>query len=632
MSAIFGETLTFTQHQGGDVQLVTFGDDKYARYETLDGYTVVYDPEHDGYCYAKPVGEGPLRRFGSTGVRLSDRPPEGLRRHLKEGPEYRRNVVGDRFAKMVPPEERGGMPSDVGFTFGANRGLLPGDRVSEGNVAGLTLLVTFPGTDSDVTPGDVIAMLNSPDYHANGNRCSVNEFFKTMSTGRLDFTNEVVGPYRLPRSKLAYANTEGLLVPDAIQAAVDDGVDFGRFDSQGRGIVDSLNIMYAGRTEYVGDLWPHNWVHRRVLDGTRTELYTVTAMGRNAADLSIGTYCHESGHLLCRWPDLYDYGTIEREGDDFTSAGLGNYCVMAAGDHLGRGRTPSAVCAYLRRLVDWCGEEVDLAAEGDFAIEQGAYDKVYVYDNPQRSNVEYFIIENRSRRGFDSALSASGLAVYHCDIKGSNEFQQGTLLKHYQCALVQADGHLDLETNRNQGDGSDLYGPGPGTALSHSSRPASLWWDGSESGLTLSEIGEPGPVITFHAGAHDDAAQALITGESSPDAPIPQEDPGGLTDAITLQGAGTVRELKVVIDIEHPHIGDLRVVLLSPTGRRAVLHNRTGGATKNLRLSLDSQPPSLLAALVGTGAAGPWALHITDAAQPAAGTLHHWDLRVRTGS
>ena len=101
MSAIFGETLTFTQHKGGDVQLVTFGDDKYARYETLDGYTVVYDPEYDGYCYAKPVGEGPRRRFGSTGVRLSDRPPEGLRRHLKEGPEYRRNVVGDRFAKMV---------------------------------------------------------------------------------------------------------------------------------------------------------------------------------------------------------------------------------------------------------------------------------------------------------------------------------------------------------------------------------------------------------------------------------------------------------------------------------------------------------------------------------------------------
>ena len=35
---------------------------------------------------------------------------------------------------------------------------------------------------------------------------------------------------------------------------------------------------------------------------------------------------------------------------------------------------------------------------------------------------------------------SSGLAVYHCDIFGSNELQQGTAENHYQCALLQADG------------------------------------------------------------------------------------------------------------------------------------------------------------------------------------------------
>ncbi|MGI5400745.1 M6 family metalloprotease domain-containing protein [Streptomyces sp. CA-135486] len=629
MSAIFGENLTFTQEDGGDVELVVFGDDKYARYETMDGYSVVYDKEQDGYCYAGLNGSGTERYFTSTGVRIADGPPEGLPRHLREGQKYRRKQVTDRFATMIPPEDRAAFSPEAMLTFGPNQGLLPGDRVSEGDVQGLTILVTFPGTDTDVTPGDVDSMLNSPNFSANGNRCSVKEFFRTMSTDRLHFTNTVVGPFRMSRPRLAYANIEGLLVPEAIQAAFDAGVDFTRFDSQGRGVVDSVCIMYAGRTEYKGDLWPHNFVHRKNYDGMRTDLYTVTSMGRTSADLSIGTYCHESGHLLCRWPDLYDYGTAEREGDDFTSAGMGTYCVMGAGNHLGDGRSPSPVCTYLRRLVGWCGQDVDIAAAGDYEAIHGDYDTALIYENPRRKDIEYFLVENRTRDDFDASLTASGLAVYHCDIKGSNEFQQGTQTQHYQCALMQADGHLDLETNANQGDGGDLYGPAEGTAVSHSSRPASVWWDGTESGLTISDISAPGPVITFRTGARAPAG-AVASGKSSPAAKIPAGSAGDLTDTITLQGVGTVRELEISFDIEHPTIGNLRVVLLSPTGRRAVIHNRTGGDTNDLRLSLDSRPPSLLAPLVGEGVAGAWKLKITDAGRRGAGTLRHWDLHVRT--
>ena len=55
-------------------------------------------------------------------------------------------------------------------------------------------------------------------------------------------------------------------------------------------------------------------------------------MGRSADDLSIGTFCHENGHLLCRFPDMYDYG--ERDGDTVESAGIGGYCLMGSGNHL----------------------------------------------------------------------------------------------------------------------------------------------------------------------------------------------------------------------------------------------------------------------------------------------------------
>jgi M6 family metalloprotease-like protein len=625
MSAIFGETLRFTQDDGDDVQLVVFGDDFYSRRETPDGFTVVYDDSLGGYCYAD-VKAG---RFYSTGRRVHEAPPEGLNRHLHEDLEARNAAVLDKTSAMIP-EQTTSNERERMLTFGSSGGLLPGRRLDSGSVRGLTILVTFPDTGTTVTRADVDALLNAPSYRESGNAASVNEYFKIMSTNRLDYVNDVVGPFQLSKPRLFYANTEGRLVPEALNLAESNGVDFSRYDSLGEGIVDSVCIMYAGQTEYRGDLWPHNWVHRATFDGVSTELYIVTSMGRRAADLSIGTFCHESGHLLCRWPDLYDYGMIEREGDDFKSAGLGSYCVMGAGNHLDRGRTPAPVSMYLRNLVGWCGDVVDLSVGGKFAAKQGEYDTALQY--PTTHENEYFLIENRSRQGFDAALPSSGLAVYHCDTRGSNEFQQGTREKHYQCALLQADGHLDLEHNLNQGDGGDLYGGIAGTALAHSSQPASLKWDGSESGLTVSAISDPGPVITFTVGPVTAPSGQTVSGASNPGASIPDNRPAGITDTIVLAGSGTVRSISLVVDITHTYVGDLRVVLLSPTGRRAVLHNRTGRGADDLHLRLDSTPPSVLAPMVGQPIAGPWGLRITDNARVDTGTLDHWSIEITTGT
>jgi hypothetical protein len=55
MSGIFNEQLTFKQENGPDVRLVVMGDEHYAHYETIDGYTVVYDVEKGLYCYAITV-------------------------------------------------------------------------------------------------------------------------------------------------------------------------------------------------------------------------------------------------------------------------------------------------------------------------------------------------------------------------------------------------------------------------------------------------------------------------------------------------------------------------------------------------------------------------------------------------
>ena len=136
------------------------------------------------------------------------------------------------------------------MTFGPSGGLLEGRRLSIGTVRGLTILVNFRDVVSTVGQADVSALLNDANYTRNGNFCSAREYFRLVSTGKLDYTNDVVGPLRLSRDRDFYVNN--LLVEEALDLAIAAGVDLRRYDSRGQGILDALNIMYAGQSCVTG--------------------------------------------------------------------------------------------------------------------------------------------------------------------------------------------------------------------------------------------------------------------------------------------------------------------------------------------------------------------------------------------
>jgi M6 family metalloprotease-like protein len=622
MSAIFAERLTFQQDDGSQVELRVFGDEFYARYETADGYTAVYDVGLGLFCYAGLVaGE-----FVSTGTPITQRPPPGIVRHLEELESIRQEKHEARRLATLPPAQRMAL-GETFRTLGPNRGLLAGRRLSSGAVRGLTVLVEFQDVRSTVTVNDVDQMLNGANYTANGNFCSAREYFRLVSNAALDYTNDVVGPYRLSRNRSYY--TQNLLVKEALDLAQSAGVDFTRYDSRREGFIDALNFLYAGQTQYLGELWPHNAYIDLRYGSVRTNLYLLTSMGRTAADLSIGTFCHENGHLLCRFPDMYDYGN--RDGDGVESAGIGAYCLMGSGNHNGNGRTPSPVCAYLRDLVGWCDNQIDLNAAGSRKAVHGDYRTVMKFSTDKAN--EYFIVENRSKMGLDSALPASGLAVYHCDILGSNEWQEGSATRHYQCALLQADGLRHLERNDNAGDGGDLYGPVPGIAVSHATNPSSRMWDGAESGLIVSDVSAPADEIDFATGGGGGApAAGEVRGEAKPNLAIPDANPIGVSSAITLAGGGVAQRVRVELDITHTYVGDLRIEVQSPAGRRVILHGQVGGNADDIKTTYDSDAPgSPLRSLVGQSAAGPWLLRVTDLVRVDVGTLNRWAVILTIG-
>ena len=612
MCTVSGEILLFRQEKGPDIQLATFGDEFYARYETTDGFTVVYDEERGHYCYAQVV-EG---RFASTGTSVLKPAPLGLRRHLKEAGTIRNEKFERRYNRIRPRETSGG--SHRFRTLGPASGLLEGRRVSQGSIRGLTIIVDFPDMPTQIAIADVDALLNGDNYRQNGNHCSVKEYFGIVSNRKLEYTNTVVGPIRLSRNRNFYKDT--LLVEEALTIAVNQGLDLSEFDSRNEGIVDAVNFMYAGESVFEGDLWPHNFSIELRFGNIRTHFYMLTGLGRHRVDLSIGTFCHESGHLLCRFPDLYDYG--RRDGDSEKSQGIGRYCLMGSGNHLNLGRTPSPVCGYLRELAGWVDQEILLNQTAEFEVRHGDYGTILKYET-DKSN-EYFIIENRSQLGLDAHLPSNGLAVFHCDTLGSNEWEDGTRNKHYQCALIQADGHLDLENNRNRGDDTDLFKAIPGLALAHHTIPHSREWDGTDSGLILSDVSAPGQFIQFRVGQSID--KKIASGESNPFLLIPDNQPAGVSDVIALSQLGIVKSLAIEVDLTHTYIGDLQVILKSPSGKTAILHNREGGHKDDLRKTYTSETLPALAALLGEKLSGPWELHIKDTARQDTGRLNRWTI------
>lgn len=619
MSAVFGELLTFGQANDREIQLRVTGDEFYAIYETIDGYTAVSDSDRGYFCYASLV-DGALV---SSGAPVTGPPPAGIPRHLRESLSVRNNRFEARRERARATQRPA---NEASRTFGPSQGLLEGRRLSSGAVRGLTILVEFQDVQTTVTQADVDELLNGQNYTRNGNFCSAREYFHIVSSGKLDYSNDVVGPFRLSQNRSYYVTH--LLVKEALDLAVAAGTDLNRYDSRGDGTLDALNILYAGQTQYDGDLWPHNFYLNLRYGNISTNLYLLTSAGRNASDLSIGTFCHENGHLLCRFPDMYDYGAVNREGDGVKSAGIGSYCLMGSGNHLNSGRTPSPVCSYLRDLVGWCDNEVVLNSGGEASAKHGDYKTVLKY----KSNTpnEYFVVENRSKLGLDQHLPSSGLAVYHCDILGSNEFQQGTGQRHYQCALLQADGHTDLEHNVNQGDGADLFSGVNGVAISDATVPSSRLWNGSDSGLVLSNVGMPNDEMNFRIG--NVPIGPTIHAENTQTVAIPDNRPAGVDSKIRIEQTGIVEQLSVSVDITHTYIGDLIVELTGPVGHKVILHNRAGRGTDDLVRSYDSSSLESLETFVGQGVQGDWELKVSDVAGRDVGKINKWSLDVEVES
>ncbi len=491
-----GREFTFSQPDGKEIKLKGWGNQYYATFEDLEGFTVIKDPETGFYQYAKLSAD--KSQFESTGANVGYSDPNtlGVSKHLRITKEQSKIKSLETFQQLGSKprwQERRERSRSNQLKALKEVGMFtaPPTEQRKGKYVGLCILIQFPDDKGTIQQSEVENYCNKNGYSGFGNQGSVHDYFWDVSQGKLDYTNIVTSYYTAKNNKAYYTDpniTYGIraqeLINEALVALKNKGFDFSKLTVDDQNYVYALNAFYAGSctNAWAKGLWPHSSGLNTSFDiGNNKKIrdYQITDMGSN---LSIATFCHENGHMVCDFPDLYDYG--------YESYGDGVYCLMAYGNT--DGKNPVEICAYLKYKVGWA-DKITQITDGVYTADSVIND-FYIYS---KNSVEYFIIENRFKEKRDNSLPVSGLAIWHVDETGSNDDQDMTPTKHYECSLKQADNKFDLEHKKNIGDAGDLYSSPLYSKFGLTTIPNSNWWDNTPSGLDLVNISQPNKQISF---------------------------------------------------------------------------------------------------------------------------------------
>ncbi|MES2997303.1 MAG: M6 family metalloprotease domain-containing protein [Verrucomicrobiota bacterium] len=515
-----GRPIRWTQPSGAKLELRVFGDDLYARTETQDGYTVVFDQASATYFYAHRSSD--RTELLATNIPADAPPPPTVATHLEVSPE----IIAKKRAFTLK-EWDGGRSTRWRNRVRAARGrtaagsqMAPAKAAAplNGNVRGLTIIVQFPddpattgdaGVRFPASPAKIERMMNAAEYREDGNAGSVREYFLDQSGKKLNYTQVISPLITLPNPKDFYnfadypRNSQfrgaleagNLLLNDALDALVSQGFNFGNLTVGDDGTVLGTNIFFAGADSgaWALGLWPHQaslYTERTVGTGRAIFRYQITNVPN--AQPTIGTFIHESGHLLLDFPDLYDYG--------YESEGVGQHCLMGSGNYNDDERTPAPINISFKDVLGWA-KVTDINPNDSLIAKLPSTGNVgYRIVNPDAPE-EYFIVENRGVGDrWAAGCPDQGLMIWHIDNATiGNDSEEMLPDQHYQVSLEQADGLFDLESGANRGDNGDLFDVNTQT-FGDLTTPDAAWWDRSESGLLVRAQSPPGAEMKVQFG------------------------------------------------------------------------------------------------------------------------------------
>jgi M6 family metalloprotease-like protein len=547
------QTIAVTQPNGEKLQLTVDGNTYYAEQRTQDGSLVVYDASRRGYCYASVQND----QLVSTGVLAGNRTSHP-QRALSGSAASVQPGLSSEAKRRLAQATHDRLHAHQHEVVGGNGTLFKAAPLAtnavfgqlSGPVKGLTVMIQFPDQAGTITATQVSNFLNSTNYSEFGNAQSIRGYYQSATNNKVDYTNTVPRYYTAKKNKAYYTDpavAEGIRAQELIAEALawlqtSEKFDFSTLTTDANKKIRGLNFFYTGEpdTGWALGLWPHQGYLQKQFCAN-----TVCASGYQISNMStqlaIGTFAHESGHLLMNWPDLYDY-------DNSSEGSSGDFCLMASGSVGPQSKLrPVLPNAFFRVDAGWdtvteLNPALNAAApKGNLSLTSNAH-SVYRWTNPANTK-EAFYLEAIQKAGQNMFAPDEGLAIWHIDPAGTNTDEWHPLVQ-----LEQADGKRDMEYNRNRGDAGDLF-DGVSTKTFSDTLPNALssrgtnskWWNTSASGLTVSNIGAPGAsiAVTLGAGPQPDIYSGTLVAKGQAIHPANGFAYAGGTLTITLAGPTT---------------------------------------------------------------------------------------------
>jgi M6 family metalloprotease-like protein len=489
-----GALMLFEQPDHTKVHVRIWGDEFYQRVESLDGYPLIRNKE-GWICYA--LRSADHSEWQSTRVIYNELSIEQAKVQFNNKkihhkfPSLEKSIDLSKESIRKKREEVQRLPR---FKTRMTREQISPAAMArvkaKREVKGIVILIDFSDSQALTTPADVERFFNEPGYRDFTNNGSVRDYFLDISAGKFDYTNDVIGYYRANNPK-SYYDVPGLfgkvdeLIEEALQWA-DENYDFSQLTRE-ENTVQAINFIYAGSPSFgwTQGLWPHMGGHSFFADGVELRPYNLTSL---ETVTYLAVVCHENGHMLFHWPDLYDY-----DGD---SGGVGNFCLMA---NMGDSFNPVPPNAYFRSIEGWENVISLNDTTGTFSTISNSAQTTYHYTNPSKP-YELFVIESRVQKGRSASVPDEGLMIWHIDQFGSNSNQQMRDTLHYAVSIEQADGKFDLEKGTSAGSHEDLFDSQNKAGFHDKSLPDARWWSGAPSHLFIHSISSVADTMTFKAG------------------------------------------------------------------------------------------------------------------------------------
>ena len=503
--------VTITQPDGTQLTIRIHGDEAFHYTTTTDGYLIRKDT--DGFFKYYDFEGKKLTAQVASNIDIRSQEESRLLAGLKTA----KKVLPQMF-KQHPINKKTPLvtaPATIA-QYKNNMKRAAAQEVTHGEY--LVILVGFKDNAFTFKNEAFDTWLNQEGYSTDGGTGSVKDYYRDNSMGRFIPNFTVLGPFTLPQKQTYYAgNSEETgedtnpraMIVDAcnLAKAAHPEIDFSIFDNNNDGLMDNVNVIYAGYSEAstgnADDMWPHSWTLEEeaiTIDNVKINAYACSAefVGASGEKMDgIGTFAHEFGHLL-GLKDVYDTDQY------YDGYGLdpGQYSIYASGSYNNDSRTPPCLMAFERVQLGWC-EAIELKEAADIELapisENVAY---YINAQPGRAEgtgYEWFVLENRQKTGWDTYIPAHGLLIYHYDytdemvekywsVNGPNNNS-----KHRCMYIKPADGIDDTNTR----NGDTYPGRSGNTQFTDDSFPNSISWAGERSNTPITNIREENGYIYF---------------------------------------------------------------------------------------------------------------------------------------